>query len=179
MKSLLSLSLAIASLLAVPGGALASDHATGTRSTVNVPIDDASNWVVITKATVSFPNQWPTFDTATHGCVVNASADVSWPGGSAADVENRYRFVLSLNNYNPTIDSGTERTLATVDHAGVNDPSYYPISTTLASTGLTKDNGLNGGGQHTFYFLGRKVLASDPPVTAVDYSISLICVDPS
>jgi hypothetical protein len=176
MKPFIALSLTIASLLAVPGGVLASDHATGAQSTVNVDINNAANWVVIAKATVSII---PVFDAATHGCVVNASADVYWTGGGVAGVENRYRFTVSRNNTNPLTGLATERTLSTVDQPGVDNPNYYPVSTTGAFLGLTGDNGLNGGGQHTFYLLGRKALVTDPNVIVGDSSLSVVCVDPS
>ena len=77
MKRLFSVTLAIA--LALPSGVLANDYVTGTHSTAWVEIDDAANWVVIRSATV---NILPFFDTGSHGCVVNASANVYWLGGA-------------------------------------------------------------------------------------------------
>ena len=169
MKRLFSVTLAIA--LAVPSGVLANDYMTGTHSTSNVVVDDAFNWVVIRSATVTI---LPFFDTGSHGCVVNASADVNWGGGGPAGAENRYRFVVVRNNTNPVTGTGTERILSMVDQADVNDPNYYPVSTTGVFTGLTNDNGAGGGGAHTFYLLGRKVAAADPNVNT-QASLSVIC----
>jgi hypothetical protein len=174
MNRLFSLSIAIASLLAVPSGALANNHVASSQSTSNVVINDAFNWVVIRSATV---NLLAFFDPGSHGCVASASADVYWSGGGAAETENRYRFVVIRNNTNPVTGLSTERTLSMVDHAGVNDPNYYPVSTTGASGGLTSDNGAGGTGAHTFYLLGRKVAPEDPNVTVADASLSVICVD--
>ena len=174
MKQLFSLPFAIACLLAVPGGALANDYVTGSHATANVTINDAFNWVLITKATVSI---LPVLDNGDHGCTVTASADVLWTGGSTNEVENRYRFVVIRNNTNPVTGLGTERTLAMVNHADLNDPNYHAISTTGVSGGLTNNNGVNGSGEHTFYFLGRKVSASDPNVTVTDASLAVMCVD--
>jgi hypothetical protein len=85
--------------------------------------------------------------------------------------------VVIRNNTNPVTGLGTERTLAVVDHPDLNDPNYYAISTTGVSGGLTNNNGVSGTGEHTFYFLGRKVSASDPNVTVTDASLSVMCVD--
>ena len=167
MKRLFSVTLAIA--LALPSGVLANDYVTGANSGA-VEVGDPNNWTVIKSVTVTI---LPFFDTGSHGCAVNASANVKWLGGG--ETENRYRFVLARNNPNPLTGTGTERILSMVDHAGVNDPNYYPVSTTGVYTGLTNDNGLNGGGAHTFYLLGRKVADEDPSVTA-QASISVVCV---
>src|SRR3989442_1759214 len=111
MKRLFSLTLALASLLAIPGAALANNYVASSQSTSNVVIDDAFNWVVIRSATV---NILPFFDPGSHGCVVNASADVYWTGGGPAEAENRYRFVVIRNNSNPVTGLSTERTLSMV-----------------------------------------------------------------
>jgi hypothetical protein len=87
MKRFFSLSLALASLLAIPGGALANDYVTGSHATANVTINDAFNWVLITKATVGI---LPVFDNGAHGCTVTASADVLWTGGGTGEVENSW-----------------------------------------------------------------------------------------
>ncbi len=126
------------SRLALPSGVLANDYVTGTHSTASVTIDGPDNWIVIRSVTVTI---LPFFDTGSHGCVVNASANVKWLGGGPVETENRYRFVLARNNPNPLTGTGTERILSMVDHADVNDPNYYPVSTTGVYTGLTNDNG--------------------------------------
>ena len=79
---------------------------------------------------------------------------------------------------NPVTNAGSERLLELVDNAGVvNDPDYAPVATTQHFTGLTNDNGTNGTGSHTFYFLGRKVEAADSNTSAVDASLSVVCLD--
>ena len=83
--------------------------------------------------------------------------------------------VVVRNNTNPVTGTGTERVLSMVDHADLNDPNYYPVSTTGVFTGLTNDNGTNGGGAHTFYLLGRKAAVADPNVSA-QASLSVTCV---
>jgi hypothetical protein len=173
MNRLFSWSLAVASLFAIPSGVLANNYVANSQGTVNVVIDDAFNWVVLRSVTV---NILPFFDPGSHGCTVNASADVYWTGGSLAEAENRYRFAIVRNNTNPVTGGATERTLAMVDHAGSNDPNYYPISVTAGSGGLTSDNGAGGGGAHTFYLLGRKAAPEDPNVTVGDSSLSAMCV---
>ena len=81
---------------------------------------------------------------------------------------------MTRANINPLTGTGTERILSMVDHADVNDPNYYPVSTTGVYTGLTNDNGASGGGAHTFYLLGRKV--GDAPDVTAQASFTVSCV---
>lgn len=122
-------------------------------------------------------NILPFFDPGSHGCVVNASADVYWTGGGPTEAENQYRFVVIRNNTNPVTGLGTERILSMVDHAGLNDPNSYPVSTTGVYGGVTSINGTGSPNAHTFYLLGRKVASEHPNVTVVDASLSVLCVD--
>jgi hypothetical protein len=64
-----------------------------------------------------------------------------------------------------------------VNNATVNDPNSEPVATTLHFTNLTNDNGLNGTGAHTFYFLGRKIEAGDADASVEDASLSVMCLD--
>ena len=92
-------------------------------------------------------------------------------------VENQYRFVLTRNNTNPATDTGSERMVELVNNRGINDPNSKPVSTTLHFTGLRNNNGVDGTGKHTFYFLGRKVEPLDRTSDVLDASLSVICVD--
>ena len=152
-----------------PGQVLANQFVTGSSSNANVPINSVG-WVVIRSATVVIP----TTDALAHGCVATASADMDHNG--LAGVENHYWFALSLNNANPITNTGSERTLELVDNAGIEDPDSKPVSTTQHYNGLTKTNGYNGGGSHTFYFLGRKEAVGTLNADVLDASLSVSCV---
>jgi hypothetical protein len=163
-RVLFSLSVALAGFLFFAGSVLANDFVAWHSSNTNVTIDDDDDWVPIRSVTVNIPGG----DGAAHGCVANASADVENPG--PAGVENQYRFVVTRNNTNPATNSSSERIVEVVDNDGVDDPDSKSVSTMMAFTGLTNDNGASGSGAHTFYFLGRKV-------NPADSDFSVICVD--
>jgi hypothetical protein len=161
----------IASLLVFSGTVLANNFVVGSSSNLNVVVPSAANWTLLRSATVNIPGG----DMSSHACVATASADVH--NGGTAGVENQYRFVLARNNSNPVTNTGSERFLELVNNNGVDDQDYMHVATTQHFTGLTNDNGTNGGGSHTFYFLGRKIDNLDDDTTVVDASLSVICID--
>lgn len=161
---------AIAWLVAFSGPLLANNFVTGASNNGNVLLDSDNNWDTIRSVTVTIPSN----DGASHGCVVSASADMENRGGG---IENKYRFVITHNDDSPDTDTGSERILELADNSGVDDPDSKPVSTTRHFTGLTNDNGINGGGGHTFYFLGRKAEAVDADADVLDASLTVICVD--
>jgi hypothetical protein len=158
------------SLLALSGQAHAHNVATGQSSNADVTLTSNNNWTVIRSVTVTIAAT----DTASHSCVATASADVAAPGPQGA--ENQYRFALSRNDSNPLTNTGSERRLELVDNSGVNDPNFKPVATNQHFTGLTRTNGTNGTGSHTFYFLGRKIDAADTNATVETAGISVACV---
>ena len=170
-QGLFALSLAVAGLMFVPTSILANNYVVGQSSNGSVSINDANNWVVIRSATVNIGGG----DGSSHGCVATASADVDSPGPTGQ--ENKYRFVLSRVDTNPPTDGGSERIVELVDNEGADDPDSKSVATTRSFTGLTNDNGANGTGAHTFYLLGRKVEAADTNTSALDASLSVMCVD--
>jgi hypothetical protein len=170
-RGVFAVSVPIAWLVVFSGPVLANNFVVGHGNNINVTLNSADSWIVIRSATVIIPAD----DAARHGCVATASADMKQAG--AVGVENQYRFVLTRNNTDPATDSGSERTLELVDNDGVNDPNSKPVSTTQNFTGLTNNNGVDGTGTHTFYFLGRKVQAVDANADVLDASLSVICVD--
>jgi hypothetical protein len=162
-------------LLLLPAFALANNFVVGSSHNGNVTLNSADNWRVIRSVTVNIPAG----DAEAHGCVATASADMDFAG--AANEEYQYRFVLTRNNTNPTTNGGSERLLELVDNDlpgdGPNDPDSKPVSTTLTFPGLRNNNGANGTGSHTFYFLGRKVQAGDANADVLDASLSVMCID--
>lgn len=156
------------SLLLTSGLAMGNQFVTGQSSNANVTL--TSNWSTIRSATIVIPAG----DTQTHGCVANASADMDYDG--AAGIENQYLFVLARNNSNPVANTGSERMLEVVNNSGVDDPDSKPVSTTDYYTNIRNNNGTNGSGTHTFYFLGRKVQAADSNADVLDASLSISCI---
>lgn len=153
------------------GTALAGNFVTGDVSNANATISSSANWTTLRTASISIGAA----DTASHGCVVNASADVELSGSSG--VENKYIFTITRNDSNPVTNGGAERVLELVDNAGsVNDPDSKPVATTSRFTGLTRTNGLSGGGTHTFRLLGRKLTAGTATTTVADASLTVLCV---
>ena len=172
-KRVFSLSVAIASLMTAPGAVLANDFVVGQSSNLNVTLNTNVQWIVVRQATVVIPGG----DAAAHGCVATASADMGI-GAAALGAENQYLFVLARNNPNPLLNTGSERLLELVNNGGgVNDPDSKPVATTQHFTNLTNWNGAGGGGSHTFYLLGRKVLAAHVDADVLDASLSVMCVD--
>ena len=169
LTSILSLALGVATLSA-PVDVLANNFVKGHISNGNVTLNSHNNWTTIRHVTVDIPAS----DTAVHGCVATASADMDRSGDVGQKTE--YRFALSRNDANIQTNTGSERILQLVKNDSIKDPDSKPVSTTRHFTGLTRNNGLNGDGTHTFYFLGRKVGAGDPNSDVLDASLSVICV---
>lgn len=152
------------------GTALAGNFVTGSVSNANSTISSSANWTTLRTASISIGAT----DTASHGCVVNASADVDHSGGEG--VENQYLFTITRNDSNPVTNGGAERMLELVDNSGADDPDSKPVATTSRFTGLTRTNGLSGGGTHTFRLLGRKATAATATTTVLDASLTVLCV---
>ena len=156
-------------LLTLSAQVQAHNVVAGQSSNADVVVTSNNNWTIIRSVTVTIPAT----DLLSHSCVAVASADVASPG--PAGVENQYRFALSRNDANPATNTGSERTLELMDNSTVNDPDRKPVATNQHYTGLTRTNGTNGTGSHTFYFLGRKYEAADTNVTVETAGISVIC----
>ncbi|NML14693.1 hypothetical protein [Azohydromonas caseinilytica] len=164
-------SVAIACLAALPGVALAGNFATGTSGSSDRLVTDNSNWTTLRTVSIAISSS----DTAVHGCVVNASADVSFEVADEG-VRNRYIFTVTRNDINPLTDSGFERTLFFVDNPNVRDTGIKPVATTGQFTGLTRSNGLNGTGTHTFRLLGRRLTAEPSTIAVTDSSLTVVCL---
>jgi hypothetical protein len=163
---------AILSFLAMNGvflsGPASADFVAGLSSNGNVTIGSSANWTTVRSVLVTIPST----NLSTYSCVANASADVDHNG--TVGVEQKYRFTIERNNSNPTTDGGSERTVETIDNTGVDDPDTHVVATTRHFTGLTRTNGTNGTGQHTFYFLGR--IQQGTSTEVLDASFNVICV---
>ena len=101
-----------------------------------------------------------------HICQAVASLDAINPDGN---VNNQfYHFTISVNNANPSLNAdAVERTIELRNQSGIDDPSFWPVSTNRAFT-LT-----NG----TIRLLGRK-FAGAPNLPVDDAHLSILCVVP-
>ena len=170
-RNVFSLPIAAAVVMFGTGAALADNHVAGVATNPDVVIDDASNWTILREVNIVIPA-----GDGSHDCVATASTDVTILNGQV-DEENQYLFVLTRNDDNPNTNGGSERTLALIDNTGVDDPNTKPVATTRPFFNVRDDNGLNGGGTHTFYFLGRKGSSSTADGTSEDVSFSVMCVE--
>jgi hypothetical protein len=157
-------------LSAFPSALLAHNYVSGQISNVDFVLNDPNNWQTIRSVTVVIAAN----DPATHSCVATASADMF--NASRPGVRSKYLFVLSRNNNNPSTNGGSERSLELATQSSPHlDPESKPVSTTIHSVNLTNSNGVNGGGTHTFYFLGRYDQGS--PSWVLDGNVALVCVE--
>jgi hypothetical protein len=170
-RNVFSLSAAAAVVVFGTGAALAENHVAGVATNPDVVINDASNWTILRQVNIVIPA-----GDGSHDCVATASTDVTILNGDL-DEENQYLFVLTRNDANPTTNGGSERTLALIDNTGVDDPNTKPVATTRPFFNIRDDNGIAGGGTHTFYFLGRKGSSLTADGTSEDVSFSVICVE--
>lgn len=147
---LLSITLAVVSLQAAADFAVGGDETNVDRI---VPNDNA--WTIL----VAEP--FMTNANITH-CIATGSADALNPNM----VGNfRYRFVLSIDNVMPPIDTPCERTVA-FDNAAVQ--SVEEVSSTCTFRNLP-------AGGHVIRWLARKVTAAAPPLAVVDNSMTFVC----
>jgi hypothetical protein len=172
-RTALYVTVVIASLTFFSGTVLAGNFATGASRTSDVLLDVADNWTTILSASITISEA----DDRSHGCVVNASADVGVPVAPER-LENHYRFTVTWNDANPPTNGTPERTLEFYNHPNFNDLNSQPVATTRAFLGLTRSNGTGlTQNQHTFRVLGRKVQEGDSTATVFDASLSVICIE--
>lgn len=153
-----SSALLVSALLAGMSPQAAADFAVGGDETnVNrfVPFDNA--WTVL----VAEP--FVTTSNITH-CIATGSADAQNPNMAG---NNRYRFVLTIDNAAPPIDSACERTVA-FDNGAIQ--SMEEVSSTCTFRNLP-------AGGHTIRWLARKVVGTVPALIVTDNSMTFVCQD--
>jgi hypothetical protein len=155
MKTLSASILALTGFLACVSMQAAADYGVGgdeTNNDRNVPF--ANMWTVLTAE----PFQTWTNDTQ---CVATGSADAENPGGGL------YRFVLSVDNAAPPVDSACERSVA-FDNGAVQ--SVEEVSSTCTFRHLA-------AGFHRIYWLARRANAAAPALTVRDNSMTFVCME--
>ena len=133
------------------------DIGNGATTTANVPVTSSTVWKTLVSKTFNI------VEAPLHNCTVTGSADANNPGG----IGNQYRFVVTLDNANPPVDTGAERSL----EFNGNTPSKAEVTTTAPFLNTP------GGRAHTARLLARKVAAADANLVVDDSSLSINCAD--
>jgi hypothetical protein len=155
----------LAALLAIPATSFADTRGGGEQTTVNVTLDAA-----VDEAT----DIWDTLEseaftlTTTSDIIVTACSDVDNPAGATP---NTYRFVISLDDTSPGLNTGSERTVSDLfDNSGVNDPESVHVCSTRFFSNVA-------AGAHTIYWLGSKASNATANTTVLDSSMTLGAFD--
>lgn len=145
--------------------AFASDSAGGNSSNANVLVPACTT---LNAQTVLTPQQRARY------CVATGSADAANPGGVGV---RQYAFTLTLDTVACLpLDSGVERTLefqnVALGATVVSDNRVKEITTTA----FFVLQPLATGG-HVIRFQARPLIAGIPPLTVLDRSLSVVCMD--
>ena len=141
-------------------GAKAHDVTLENEGTGGFTCTQSANWdTVRTLSLGSFPHA--------HGCVITGAADLDNPGGNTAN--QLYHITVTMDDANPVLDSTGARTVELRDQPSVNDPDFFPVSTT--SRGFAAANV-----GHDFILLCRKDSAGNPNIFIRDSSLIVECI---
>jgi hypothetical protein len=130
----------------------------------DVVLDDFPSWSVLNSVSFNIPAGQPS-----HQCAATAGADAANPRGNGSN--QRYNFVLTLDNSNPPVNTDSERTIEMRNQGGVDDPDRWPVTTNQTFT--------VGVGGHTIFFLGREENPNNPNMTSEDSNLSVVCTHDS
>ena len=145
---------------------VAAHDATGGASTVlNVRITSTTFRTVLA-VPMDFSPEGSYDGAHPHHCVATASAQVVNPGDNTVD--NKYIFVLALDDATPAANHASARTIEFNDNAVVQDALYQEVSSTFFFADIPP-------GQHVIRWMARKVGLDDEPLTVDDASLALIC----
>jgi hypothetical protein len=136
-------------------------------------INDHNDWVVVLAEHVTLELT----DTAEHGCVVTASADVHSPFDFTEDALDSYLFTLSRNVRNPPSpisvanQTGFEREVSFAGTDTSFDAEQKTVSVNRHFLNVTNER------VQTFYLLARKSEVTDANAQIVRAAISVVCVN--
>lgn len=140
----------------------ADTRAGGEGTTVNVTLDavvvDAADvWEILESEALTL--------TTRSNCIVVACSDVS--NNSTGTQDNDYRFVISLDDTSPGVNTPSERSIELSDNPGVDDPNVWPVCSTRAL--------IVPAGSHTIYWLGSRAAPVDVITTVEDSTMTIGC----
>lgn len=100
-----------------------------------------------------------------HYCTVIASANVKNPGNGTGHI---YEFGVGYDANSATGLVNSNMFLEMSDNAGVDDPSWLPVTTNRVFSSLTPAT-------HTIRFQARKQVAGDPNFTIDNATMTVLC----
>ena len=135
----------------------------GTTSTTPVDVQARDKWTLVQKLSVDFTGK------LNHECVVIASTNASNAPGNSED--NKYEFILTLDDPNPIADTATARTIDFDNGRTVIDHNDMEVTASVLYH-MTDE-------PHTFYWFAKKIsenAATPAKMTAVNNTLSALCV---
>jgi hypothetical protein len=160
-QGLVTLGVLMGLLGLAPHRAAPHDAAGGTATRENTLIDSATTFTTV----LEVPFDLSAFAHA-HHCVATASAQAVNPGGSST--ENRYIFVLTLDNTSPSPNHPSARTIEFNDTPVLDDLTLLEVSSTFFFAAVPP-------GRHTIRWMARQASRDDENLTVDDASLSIIC----
>jgi hypothetical protein len=157
----------IAALALVPAASFADTRAGGELTTANIVINNAVDegtdiWEVLESESIDLDFQ--------SNLIVTACSDVDNPGGGIA---NTYRFVLSIDDTSPGLNTSSERTIDDLyDDPAKDDPDQVSVCSTKYYQNVS-------AGVHTIQWLGSKATGGMADVTVLDTTMTIGAFDGS
>jgi hypothetical protein len=160
------LPLGVLLMLGWAAGPVAAHDATGGADTVTNVRVTRTTFRTVLAVPMDFSLEEPYDGAHSHHCVATASAQVVNPGDNTVD--NKYIFVLALDDTTPVANHPSARTIEFNDNAIVQDALYQEVSSTFFFADIPP-------GPHVIRWMARKVGLDDAPLTVDDASLALIC----
>lgn len=135
----------------------------GTNSTTPVSVQAHDKWTLVQKLSVDFTGL------LNHECVVIASSNVSNAPGNSED--NKYEFILTLDDSNPKTDTATSRIIDFDNGRSVIDHNDMEVTASILFH-MTDE-------PHTFYWFAKKLSTNGNPASTMSVAnntLSALCV---
>jgi hypothetical protein len=136
----------------------------GAQTTIDVTVNTVGSGTVVWNTLLSVGITIPAFQI--WHCVATGSSEAINPG----NVDNQYRFTLTLDDTSPTTNGGCERTIDIDDNAGIDDATNIVVGSTCSFLNVAP-------GFHTIRWLATKVAAGDANLRVEDSSATVVCTD--
>lgn len=160
------LPLGVLLMLGWTSGLVAAHDATGGAATVADVRVTRTTFQTVLAVLMDFSPEGSYDGAHPHHCVATASAQAVNPGDDTVD--NKYIFVLALDDTTPAANHPSARTIEFNDNAVVQDALYQEVSSPFFFADIPP-------GRHLIRWMARKVGPDDEPLTVDDASLSIIC----
>ncbi len=135
----------------------------GGASTTPVEIKARDKWTLVQKLSVNLTGDH------NHECAVIASSNASNAPGNSVD--NKYQFILTLDDPNPNANTATTRTIDFDDGRTVTDHNNMEVTAAILYHATNEP--------HTFYWFAKKLSEDANPaatMTVVNTTLTAVCV---